>query len=133
MDSVHDNNNNFLQTVNIHLSKEEYDGWTSDDTYILNLIASKLGFEIMNQSAVAITPTTAVTTDSNTLQATSSTTSQNTQHDHVDEGKYQPVMTHTKSRTNLPTRIGNPIKFCAVALKSSKVASVTFKFSIATS
>ena len=34
---------------------------------------------------------------------------------------------------NLPTRIGNPIKFCAVAPKSSKVACVTFKFSIATS
>ena len=34
---------------------------------------------------------------------------------------------------NLPTRIGNPISFCAVALKSSKVAGVTFKFAIATS
>ena len=59
--------------------------------------------------------------------------SQNTLHDHVDEGKYQPVMTHTRSRTNLPTRIGNPILFCAVTLKSSKVAGETFKFAIATS
>ena len=42
-------------------------------------------------------------------------------------------MTRTTSPTNLPTRIGNPISFCAIALKSSKVAGVTFKFSIATS
>ena len=55
---------------------------------------------------------------------TSSTASQNTLHDHVDEGKYQPVMTHTRSPTNLPTQIGNPISFCAVALKSSKVFRV---------
>ena len=48
------------------------------------------------------------------------------------KAKYQPVMTHTRSRTNLPTRIGNPILFCAVTLKSSKVAGVTFKFAIAT-
>ena len=34
---------------------------------------------------------------------------------------------------NIPTGIGNPISFCAVALKSSKVAGVTFKFAIATS
>ena len=27
---------------------------------------------------------------------------------------------------NLPTRIGNPISFCAVALKASKVAGLTF-------
>ena len=33
---------------------------------------------------------------------------------------------------NLPTWIGNPVSFCAVALKSSKVAGVTFKFAIAT-
>ena len=58
---------------------------------------------------------------------TSSTASQNTLHDHVDEGKYQPVMTHTRSYTNLPTQIGNPISFCAVTLKSSKVAGVKFK------
>ena len=45
-------------------------------------------------------------------------------HDHVDEGKYQPVMTHTRSPTNLPTQIGNPISFCAVAQKSSKVFRV---------
>ena len=51
----------------------------------------------------------------------------------MDEGKYQPVMTHTRSPTNLPTRIGNPISFYAVALKSSKVTGVTFKFGIATS
>lgn len=84
---LHDNNNNFVQTVNIHLTKEEYDGWLDDDNYILNLIATKLGFEIMNHTAVAVTPTTTVTTDSNTSQVTTQVTTQETTQNTTQETK----------------------------------------------
>jgi hypothetical protein len=43
---LNDTSNNVIQTVNINLTKEEYDGWTSDDNYIINLVANKLGFEM---------------------------------------------------------------------------------------
>ena len=58
---LNDASGNFVQSVNITLTKDEYNGWVDDDNYILNLVATKLGFTLSN-TAVANTPTGPVVT-----------------------------------------------------------------------
>ena len=45
-----DTSNSFLQNINVTISTDEYSKWGSDDNYMINLIASKLGFQLSDSS-----------------------------------------------------------------------------------
>ena len=51
--SLFDSNNNFLQSINIIISKEEYEKWGSDDNYMVNLIATKMGFQLEGSNTIS--------------------------------------------------------------------------------
>ena len=44
-----DKNEQFIQNTNVSLTKEEYDNWGTDDKYIVDLVATKLGFTIVDR------------------------------------------------------------------------------------
>lgn len=46
--SQYDANDRLITASNVTIEGEEYTNWKSDDTYIINLIAQKMGFTIQS-------------------------------------------------------------------------------------
>ena len=69
--------NSIHDIKNIYLSKEEYNGWASDDNYIVELICQKLGFSQINNTQVQTnnesTSSTNVTPEQTNNESTNST------------------------------------------------------------
>ena len=66
-----DEKEQFIQNTNISLTKEEYDKWGVDDSYITDIVAMRLGFTVMNVAA----PTVPVTTTTPTVPVTTTISS----------------------------------------------------------
>ena len=56
-----DEKEQFIQNTNISLTKEEYDKWGVDDSYITDIVAMRLGFTVMNVAASTVPVTTTET------------------------------------------------------------------------
>lgn len=44
--SQYDVDNKLIEGINVTIEGEEYTNWRGDDTYVINLIAQKMGFTI---------------------------------------------------------------------------------------
>ena len=47
--NCYDENSSFLFSQTLLIEGDEYLGWGSDDSYLINLISQKLGFSILNE------------------------------------------------------------------------------------
>ena len=50
-----DSNNKIIEVKNLILTGQDYDNWGADDKYIINYVANKLGFTLINHGATGAT------------------------------------------------------------------------------